>query len=70
MSSCEKCWADAYREEVSGNECQPDAYHRLLFERRECHCTPEQQAGPDAGVCTKCGRQTLHQHTGEPMCGC
>jgi hypothetical protein len=36
----------------------------------ELYCTGEEQAGPDAGECPVCHRKTLHQHTGEPMCGC
>ena len=64
MSACEKCWADA-----GGNA---DAYGQLLLVRWNLHqvCTPEQQAGPDARKCPRCGRKTLHQHTGQPMCGC
>lgn len=56
MSTCEKCWRDA-----GGNS---DRYHELIKTRV---CTPEEQAGPDAGMCTRCGRKTLHQFTGECM---
>jgi len=51
MASCEKCWRDA-----GGN---PDRYAELVKQRR---CTPEEQAGPDAGACYVCGRKTMHQH--------
>ena len=63
MSACEKCWAD---------KDGPGDYMRLLTERDASGhvCTPEQQAGPDAGECPVCHRMTLHQHTGQPMCGC
>jgi hypothetical protein len=64
MSACEKCWADSR----SSND-----YHRLVMRRNgvdEPSCTPEQQAGPGAAQCPVCKRMTLHQHTGEPMCGC
>lgn len=63
MSSCEKCWVDS--------EGGAD-YHRLLLERDAAKrvCTPEEQAGPDAGECPFCKRRTLHQYTAEPMCGC
>lgn len=61
MSACEKCWADS--------SCSAD-YMRLLNERKDHPCTPEEQAGPDAGQCQLCKRMTLHQHTGKPMCGC
>jgi hypothetical protein len=43
---------------------------RLLKEREANPCTPEEQAGPDAGICEVCDRKTKHQHTGERMCGC
>lgn len=66
MSACEKCWADA-----GGNA---DSYSRLIVDRnvigRPPLCSPEDQAGPDATECPECHRLTLHQHTGEPMCGC
>lgn len=62
MSACEKCWTDSRRMDMS--------YGDLLDERKEHVCTPEQQAGPDATECPECHRLTLHQHTGEPMCGC
>jgi len=61
MSSCEKCWADA----ATGGD-----YMRLLKSREANPCTPEEQAGPDASVCEVCGRKTMHQYTGERMCGC
>lgn len=54
MPSCEKCWADAqgpYKDVVK-------EYSRLVKER---DCTPEEQAGPDATDCPKCGRRAAHQ---------
>jgi hypothetical protein len=51
MASCEKCWHDA-----GGN---PDRYAELVNQRK---CTPEEQAGEDAGACYVCGRRTMHQH--------
>jgi len=51
MASCERCW------ELSGGN--PDRYRELL---RVNKCTPEQQAGQDAGVCSICHRKTLHQY--------
>jgi hypothetical protein len=61
MSACEKCWTDS---QFGGD------YTKLLDARKDHPCTPEQQAGPDATECPECHRLTLHQHTGEPMCGC
>lgn len=62
MSACEKCWAD------TGGV----GYLELMKEREAAGrvCTSEEQAGPDAGECRLCKRKTLHQYTGEPMCGC
>ena len=51
MSVCEKCWADS-----GGGE----KYIELLKSR---DCTPEEQAGIDAEICSKCKRKTIHQHT-------
>lgn len=61
MSACERCWEDAVT--------YPH-YLRLLYARGGHPCTPEQQAGSGAATCPRCFRRTLHQHTGEPMCGC
>ena len=63
MSACEKCWSDAI-----GTNTPYD----LILSRRHgrAACTPEEQAGPGAMECPVCKRWTLHQHTGQPMCGC
>lgn len=63
MSTCEKCWEDA--QGPVGDAVQ--RYDQLVKSRT---CTPEEQAGPDAKECPECGRKTLHQYTGEAMCGC
>lgn len=62
---CEKCWADAYYIEQFGgtDETQADAYARLLRERAENPCSPEQQAGPGAERCPDCGTMTVHPIT-------
>ena len=54
MPSCERCWSDA------GGDA--DLYAELLIERRDDPCSPEDQAGPGAGVCPDCGRRTVHQY--------
>ena len=54
MASCEKCWKDA-----GGNSEQ---YFRLLENREDHKCTPEQQAGELANKCVVCGRLTMHQY--------
>ena len=65
MSSCEKCWLDAH---YINTDDLADAYHALLAERSGVNvCTPEEQAGANAGVCPKCGRRTTHQITGACM---
>lgn len=63
MSTCEKCWAE------TGGGAE---YRELLLTREAAGrvCTPEEQAGPDAGECPTCKRRTLHQYTSRPMCGC
>lgn len=38
--------------------------------RKVLKCTPEQQAGPGAEKCPGCGLMSIHQYTGEPICGC
>lgn len=67
MSSCERCWRDAYSYDPY---CRgAEEYHRLIKERvGPLKCTPEQQAGPDGQPCAECsGRMVLHQLTGECM---
>ena len=68
MSSCERCWADAHKggpyADVAAN------YARLMGERKDNPCTPEQQAGEFAEECPKCKRKVIHQYTGECMAGC
>ena len=59
MSACQKCWSDAGGDST--------AYAALVLEREASPCTPEEQAGPDARQCEKCGRMTAHPHTGRCM---
>jgi hypothetical protein len=59
MAACEKCWRDAHR---GPQFSVADEYQRLIEERRDNPCTPEQQAGPDATECPVCNRKTVHQH--------
>ena len=59
MPSCEKCWSDAHR----GDQFSvAEEYARLISERKDNPCTPEEQAGPDAEECPDCRRKTVHQH--------
>ena len=59
MASCEKYWADS--------NSNPDLYRNLIATR---NCTPEEQAGPDAEACPKCGRLAIHIYCHECMnCG-
>ncbi|HDZ15038.1 hypothetical protein LCGC14_1523770 [marine sediment metagenome] len=59
MASCEKCWADA-GSAMTGN--MVEQYHKLIDERKETPCTPEEQAGLSAYICGECGRRTVHQY--------
>ena len=62
MASCEKCWGDAYRRyRCDPFRSQAEHYSELISERKDNPCTPEQQAGEDAGECPKCNRKTIHQ---------
>lgn len=46
MSSCEKCWGDAYMRMLgNGTKSQAEHYHDLLQERKDNPCTPREQAG-------------------------
>ena len=60
MASCEKCWDDAYYLQ-DGDEGHYKTYSRLIKERKDKPCTPEEQAGRDAEECPKCKRKTMHQ---------
>lgn len=57
MPSCEKCWRDARGD--------AEEYSRLVKERDEVgnKCTPEQQAGHEAGTCEFCLRKTVHMYS-------
>jgi len=70
MASCEKCWFDATDAAMLSGNPIIDEYILLLEKRKDNPCTPEQQAGPGATKCLKCGRRTVHQHMKEcVVCG-
>jgi hypothetical protein len=54
MASCEKCWRD------SGGD--PYKYERLIVQRNNNPCSPEDQAGESATECPICKRKTVHQY--------
>jgi len=60
MASCEKCWDDSYS--YGEGDGRVDRYIKLLAERRNRPCSPEEQAGPHATECRTCKRRTYHQH--------
>ena len=64
MASCEKCWSDSFTLTYGTSEDRVEKYHQLIKER---NCSPEDQAGSDAELCPKCGRNTIHQITGDCM---
>lgn len=45
MSACERCWRDAGLDAALHGGDKVDHYHRLLEERRDSPCTPEEQCG-------------------------
>ena len=67
MPACEKCWRDS---RSADGRTGHDAYTRLLAERQPHPCTPEEQAGPDAGFCSACGRKTIHQYARDWCMAC
>ncbi len=54
MASCEKCWKDSHG--------SAKHYTELIIKRKNHPCSPEEQAGEDAGICPECNRKTIHQH--------
>ena len=49
MAACEKCWAEASAAAIHLGGSVVDHYHRLLKERNDSPCTPEEQMGDRAG---------------------
>lgn len=45
MSSCEKCWSDAYFKSISTGKYQGECYQQLLEKRKNNPCSPQEQAG-------------------------
>jgi hypothetical protein len=45
MSACEKCWRDAGMRAQSSGGSHYEHYWRLLDERRNNPCSPEEQRG-------------------------
>jgi hypothetical protein len=46
MSTCEKCWADAYMRMLGEpSKSQTDHYYDLLDERKDNPCTQDEQDG-------------------------
>lgn len=45
MAACEKCWADAQFQAHHSGKSVVDEYYRLLRERNDHPCSPEEQRG-------------------------
>lgn len=45
MSSCEKCWSDAYLKSILTGKSQIACYQQILKERKDNPCSPREQAG-------------------------
>ena len=44
MPACDKCWGDAFTRSMANHTNQADEYYKLLEERKDNPCTPEQQS--------------------------
>jgi hypothetical protein len=45
MSSCEKCWAEAYTRSLGNGKSQTENYNDILAEKIGKACSPKEQAG-------------------------
>lgn len=65
MAACEKCWRDAGLIADLAQSEHAAEYRKLVAERDRMGetCSPQDQAGPAATDCGRCGqRGTVHQH--------
>jgi len=65
MSSCEKCWGDAYLRMRNTGKAQYICYHELLIERAGNPCTPEEQAGQWWDEEKQCDRRYIAREQAE-----
>lgn len=61
MSSCEKCWGDAYVMSLTTWKDQADCYRELIQERNDNPCTPEEQAGEYWDEELQCDRRSFER---------
>jgi len=63
FGACMKCWKECGQDQ--------DKYDKMMAAKRTqgpvAFCTPEEQAGPEAGQCPWCGHQTIHEKCGVCM---
>jgi hypothetical protein len=59
MAGCEKCWGDAFRESHFTGKDQYECYKKLLEERKDNPCTPQEQAGDYWDEEKQCDRRDL-----------
>ncbi len=70
MSSCEKCWADAYKRAIT-NPSKPQHQHyvELVMERQSNPCTPKEQAGRFWNEEKQCDIRSEKVKAICPLCG-
>lgn len=47
MTACENCWVEAQRRSYANGTFVTEEYYKLIQERKNNPCTPEQQRGDD-----------------------
>ena len=66
MAACEKCWNDAYNKSYGSHTDQATEYQKLIKERKDTPCSPEEQCGEmhlileykDGTKHCRCGKKT------------
>ena len=62
---CLKCWADVTNFSDGKSGGRRERYLRLYASRDRRACSPEDQAGPRAGICAACCRAAVHPITSD-----
>jgi len=57
MTACEKCWEEARLRSLNSGKSTTDEYQKLLDERRDNPCSPEDQHGGPLGAHSPLGKE-------------